>query len=199
MSDLKENFEEKVRRDGGRWLWTGSVNNDGYPKIKDNGKLRLASHVSLELAGRSAPEGKGVVMHKDNNPKNVAPSNLGVGTQPENLKQMRDEGRDRPRGVKQEPDVKTAGLLGVRRMMERGRADFLKERKSNLTSNDPHLVEYQRLVDHFMKESSGAQSLPSSSKKMVAMAQSVFSKKAEQHVVMKGFSDELQKIIRANF
>lgn len=105
---LRQNFDEKMR-DG---RWTGSTNNIGYPKIKDNGKLRLASHVALELSGRKAPSADQVVMHKDNNPKNLKPSNLQVGTQKQNLKAMRDQGRDRPRGVKQEPDVKQAEWLG---------------------------------------------------------------------------------------
>jgi hypothetical protein len=111
MADLREHFEEKVEKDGGKWRWTASVNSDGYPKIKDNGKLRLASHVALELSGRAAPKADQVVLHKDNDPKNIAPSNLSVGTQQENLKQMRDEGRDRPRGVKQAPDVKQASAV----------------------------------------------------------------------------------------
>lgn len=104
---LRENFEEKL--DG--TTWKGAVNSDGYPKIKDNGELRLASHVALELAGRKGP-GKGqIVMHRDNNPKNLDLSNLRVGTQRANLKQMRDEGRDRPRGVDQEPDVKKTASI----------------------------------------------------------------------------------------
>ena len=101
---IRENFEDKMR-DG---RWTGSVNNIGYPKMKDHGKVRLASHVALELDGRKAPGPGQVVMHKDNNPKNLEPSNLSVGTQKQNLKNMRDQGRDRPRGVDQEPDVKKA-------------------------------------------------------------------------------------------
>ena len=103
--DIRENFLEKVDKDGGRWKWTGSTNNIGYPKMKDHGKLRLASHISLEMAGRKVPEGA-VVMHTDNDIKNVNPANLRVGTQKQNLKLMRDQGRDRPRGVDQEPDVK---------------------------------------------------------------------------------------------
>lgn len=104
---LRENFEAKV--DPGQ-RWTGSVNSDGYPKIKDHGKLRLASHVALELAGRKAPGADQVVMHRDNDPKNMDPGNMRVGTQRQNLKTMRDQGRDRPRGVAQEPDVKIAGV-----------------------------------------------------------------------------------------
>jgi len=119
-SDLRKNFEEKIERRGDKWIWTGSLNTDGYPKMKDHGKLRLASHVSLELAGRSAPPPGKVVMHKDNNPRNIAPWNLEVGTQKENLKQMRDEGRDRPRGVDQEPDVKKHGAAAGSRAAELG-------------------------------------------------------------------------------
>lgn len=100
-AETKQSLQEKIR--GHRWV--AGVNSDGYPKMKVEGKSRLASHVLLESLGRDVPEGK-VVMHKDNDPKNLDPSNLRVGTQQQNLKQMRDEGRDRPRGVKQEPDVK---------------------------------------------------------------------------------------------
>jgi len=113
MTDTRDRYEAKIDRDGPRELWTGSVNNIGYPKMKIKGEMRLASHVALELNGRKVPDGK-VVMHKDNNPKNLAPSNLQVGTQKQNLKKMRDEGRDRPRGVPQEPDeeqVKSAAFM----------------------------------------------------------------------------------------
>jgi hypothetical protein len=101
---LKENFFDKVEKKDGKWNWTAAVNSDGYPKIKDEGKLRLASHVALELSGRKAPEKGQVAMHRDNDLSNIHPSNLRVGTQKQNLKMMRDQGRDRPRGVDQEPD-----------------------------------------------------------------------------------------------
>jgi hypothetical protein len=105
---LKERFQEKL--DGSRW--TGSTNNIGYPKMKVDGEMVLGSHVALRLAGRKVPTGGPaggkIVMHKDNNKLNLSPSNLTVGTHKENLKQMRDEGRDRPRGVRQEPDEKAA-------------------------------------------------------------------------------------------
>ncbi len=101
---LKDNFFDKVEKKDGKWRWTGAVNSDGYPKIKDNGKLRLASHVALELAGREPPAPGRVAMHRDNDLANIHPSNLRVGTQKQNLKMMRDQGRDRPRGVDQEPD-----------------------------------------------------------------------------------------------
>lgn len=96
-----ERLRDKIKDD----RWTASVNSDGYPKVKIEGKSRLASHVLLESLGRPVPDGK-VVMHRDNDPRNLDPKNLRIGTQQQNLKQMRDEGRDRPRGVPQEPDMK---------------------------------------------------------------------------------------------
>jgi hypothetical protein len=108
--EVHANLMAKIKKEDGKWNWTGSVNNDGYPKMKDEGELRLSSHLVLEQNGTKVPEGK-VVMHKDNDPKNIAPGNLRVGTQVQNLKQMRDEGRDRPRGVAQEPDVKQASVF----------------------------------------------------------------------------------------
>ncbi len=115
MKTLREKFEEKVT-DG---KWTGSTNNIGYPKMKVDGEMVLGSHVALRLAGRPVPEGR-VVMHKDNNKLNLDPSNLRVGTQQQNLKQMRDEGRDRPRGVDQEPDVKQAMWAHIYQAVTRG-------------------------------------------------------------------------------
>lgn len=110
---LKERFQEKLQ--GSRW--TGSTNNIGYPKMKVDGEMVLGSHVALQLAGRKVPTGGPaggkIVMHKDNNKLNLSPSNLEVGTHKENLKQMRDEGRDRPRGVHQEPDEKVAAYEDV--------------------------------------------------------------------------------------
>ncbi len=100
---LKERFEEKIK--GGKWV--GSVNNIGYPKMKVDGKMMLASHVALKLKGKTVADSK-VVMHKNNDKLDMSHTNLRIGTQKQNLKQMRDEGRDRPRGVDQEPDVKKA-------------------------------------------------------------------------------------------
>ncbi len=107
---LKARFLEKIEKKDGKWRWNAAVNSDGYPKMKDDGKLRLASHVSLELAGRGAPPKGKVVLHKNNDPSDVNPANLAVSTQRANLKQMRDQGRDRPRGVDQEPDVKQGSV-----------------------------------------------------------------------------------------
>jgi hypothetical protein len=107
--------------------WTAGVNSDGYPKVKIDGVSYLASHVLLHLLGRPVPKGK-VVMHLDNDPLNLDPKNLRIGTQQQNLKQMRDEGRDRPRGVPQEPDAKQAHVRWERRAGHHPPHDWPTER-----------------------------------------------------------------------
>lgn len=109
-SEALQRLHEKIDSKG---RWTGGTNSDGYPKVRINQQSELASHVLLKEKGVTLRPGQ-VVMHKDNDPLNLKSSNLVVGTQKANLKQMRDEGRDRPRGVDQEPDVKTAATAAVR-------------------------------------------------------------------------------------
>lgn len=99
---LREAFEEKVEKKDGKWVWKGSVNSDGYPKMRDGKDIVLASHVSLKLnKGQDVPKGK-VAIHGDDNPKNIAPSNLTVGTQKQNLQEMEDKGRWVARGPNKE-------------------------------------------------------------------------------------------------
>jgi hypothetical protein len=126
-AEAVERLREKINDKG---HWTGGTNSDGYPKVKIDGESELASHVLLKAEGRSLRPGQ-VVMHKDNDKLNLRPGNLRVGTQAGNLKQMRDEGRDRPRGVPQEPDVETTTMRKKadeldRKYVEGLRPDFLR-------------------------------------------------------------------------
>lgn len=118
---LREAFEEKIKEKDGKDIWTGSVNSDGYPNMRDGEKYELASHVALKLNGRTPPDdgGKTVVMHLDNNPRNLTPSNLRVGSQKRNLQQSEDEGRWVPRGPNKEASI---GKLALTRMVKEWRA-----------------------------------------------------------------------------
>lgn len=92
---LREAFEEHTDEHG---RWTGGVTSTGYPKMRDGDKIRLASHVALELAGRGPVPDDKVVAHNDNDKRNLKPGNLRITTQKANLQQAEDEGRWRPRG-----------------------------------------------------------------------------------------------------
>lgn len=114
-------LKEKIK-DG---RWTGGTNSDGYPKVKIDSQSELASHVLLKSLGRGLKPGQ-VVMHLNNDKLDMDPAHLRVGTQQQNLKQMRDEGRDRPRGVDQEPDMKKKADELDRKFVEGIKPDFLR-------------------------------------------------------------------------
>lgn len=78
------------------WLWTGTLNHSGYGLIavgtKSAGQL-LAHRVSWTIANGEMPEGKWVVMHSCDRPACVNPKHLRLGTQAENLQDMRAKDR----------------------------------------------------------------------------------------------------------
>ncbi len=54
---LAERFWARVKKTDTCWLWQGSIIHDGYGRIAENGRKRLAHHISLALAGRTIPNG----------------------------------------------------------------------------------------------------------------------------------------------
>lgn len=75
-----------------------SRNNMGYPVARFQGKLRLASHVVMELVGNPRPKGM-EILHSCDNPECVNPRHMRWGTHSENLKEAVTRGRwKHPRG-----------------------------------------------------------------------------------------------------
>ena len=82
---LADRFERFViRRDDGCWGWSGCHNGVGYGVMRVNKKLRMATHVSLELSGRERPSGKHLACHHCDNPICTNPDHLFWGTASEN-------------------------------------------------------------------------------------------------------------------
>jgi len=75
--------------------WSGQKDKDGYPRLKYKGQTRKASRVLMEeITGQPIPPHK-VVMHTCDNPECLNVTHLKVGTQGENLEDMKAKGRDR--------------------------------------------------------------------------------------------------------
>lgn len=91
-----ERFEDKYvpEPNSGCWLWTGYISNNGYGRFgaAEDGRISAAHRFSYQHFCEEIPAGL-VVLHSCDTPSCVNPDHLSVGTQPQNLQQMRDRGR----------------------------------------------------------------------------------------------------------
>lgn len=88
MKPWKQRFEEKFLVSPGCWNWIACTNPKGYGQFT---QLR-AHRVSYELYVGPIPEGLSV-LHKCDNRRCVNPDHLFVGTQDDNMKDMKRKGR----------------------------------------------------------------------------------------------------------
>ena len=74
------------------WEWTGVKNQDGYGRVRVNGKLLSAHRVVYAQLYGPIPEGLNV-LHNCDNPGCVNPTHLRLGTQTDNLHDAYDRER----------------------------------------------------------------------------------------------------------
>jgi hypothetical protein len=75
------------------WDWSGCHNGVGYGYLRIDKKLRLATHVALELDGRPRPSEHHFACHKCDNPPCTNPDHLFWGTPSENTRDGYAKGR----------------------------------------------------------------------------------------------------------
>jgi len=97
---MRDRFREKIRVQGGHWIWVGSRDKDGYGGIQQptgNGgqKYRPAHIMSYELHKGRVPKGM-VVMHMCDTPKCVNPAHLKLGTTTSNIADKVRKNRNNP-------------------------------------------------------------------------------------------------------
>lgn len=95
MTTLEERFFAKVHPEPntGCWLWAGSVNKDGYGRIRTGSKKTTgATHVSLQIVGVTIPPGM-CACHKCDVPQCVNPDHLFIGTYKDNMQDAKRKGR----------------------------------------------------------------------------------------------------------
>lgn len=84
----------KINEQTGCWDWLGRPMSNGYGVISDNGKQQLTHRYSFTKHTGEIPDGM-VVMHLCDRPICCNPDHLKLGTQAENLLDMKEKGRHR--------------------------------------------------------------------------------------------------------
>ncbi len=92
---LQQRFDEKwiPEPNSNCWLWTASVNKQGYGHIGVGGKVLLAHRISWFLHHGEMPPSNLDVCHHCDTPGCVNPKHLFVGTVTDNLYDCIDKGR----------------------------------------------------------------------------------------------------------
>lgn len=94
--EIFESFDSRVSPEPmtGCWIWTGNVNALGYGRFWVEGGLEYAHRCSWELHRGQIPDGANV-LHRCDQPHCVNPDHLFLGSQADNMEDMRRKGRAR--------------------------------------------------------------------------------------------------------
>lgn len=157
-ASLEERFWTKVQKSSepdGCWLWIGGRNSEGYGLLWDHRvhTLSLATHISLELAGRPLARSEWA-LHScpgGDNPACVNPDHLRPGDRTDNVRDMWGRGRSnlqkRPDAIPRGQRVGTSKLTDVEVLAIRQRFDDGEARGALATAFGVSLVTICRIVN----------------------------------------------------
>lgn len=74
------------------WQWEGANDTCGYGNVTINGRNKKAHRVAWESVNGQIPEGM-YICHRCDNPGCVNPTHLFIGTQKDNMRDMKNKGR----------------------------------------------------------------------------------------------------------
>lgn len=115
ITPLAERLWRRVRKTDGCWFWTGCRDKNGYGQIalKRGEHSKLVHRISWQLTYGVIPDGLNV-LHKCDTPTCCNPDHLFLGTQLDNMRDMRAKGRGR------RPMLTPTILAKARKMLAKG-------------------------------------------------------------------------------
>ncbi|HEY1878303.1 MAG TPA: HNH endonuclease [Caulobacteraceae bacterium] len=114
---LMDNFIPEPN--SGCWLWLRSILNGGYGQIKIEGKLWQAHRFAWKVFRGEIPRGA-LVLHHCDVPSCVNPDHLFLGTNIENMNDMRQKGRASQGERHARAKLTKANVLAIRRRWTAG-------------------------------------------------------------------------------
>lgn len=100
FKNLGEQFWSHVTKGekGSCWSWHGARTSAGYPALKVDGKVELASRIGWKVVHGTTPPDSRVILHTCDNEDCVNPAHWKLTTQAKNMQDMSAKGRGKPHG-----------------------------------------------------------------------------------------------------
>lgn len=117
----KDRVEAKVDRipEAGCWIWTGTITSRGYGQLLSSNKKIYAHRAAFEAFVGEIPEGM-VVCHTCDNVHCVNPDHLFLGTQKDNLQDMKRKGRSTRGERNTQSKLIEENIIDIRSLLDAG-------------------------------------------------------------------------------
>lgn len=114
-ADIAERFARNFAKGADCWLWSGTLDRDGYGRFGLNNRQPAAHRISWQLHKGEIPAGLNVCHHCDT-PACVNPDHLFLGTQKDNLSDCARKGRTALGEKQGRSKLRVPDVLEIRRM-----------------------------------------------------------------------------------
>lgn len=126
----KARYSDKAKRfhdnyipepNSGCWLWTGSINNEGYGQISINMHHMRSNRLAYEVCVGPIPDDM-IICHRCDNPSCVNPEHLYAGTHQDNANDKAQRGRGIQGETHHQSKLKESDVKFIRSSKEHSRA-----------------------------------------------------------------------------
>jgi hypothetical protein len=128
---LSARFWSYIKKGPDCWIWTGTIEKDGYGVIQNEGRQIRAQRLSYELHHGPIPKGKHV-LHRCDNRACVNPEHLFVGTNLDNIADKVAKGRQACGPHSARNKLSEKDIVNIRTMSRKGATQTSIAKKYNV-------------------------------------------------------------------